>query len=508
MRRFLLLVIVSAFLAAFCVTSCRHKSNTILTPATDSSNFPDSIATILNKCTTSGCHNQASYQNAASLELDSWAHLFNGAINGAMVIPYSTTYSFLLAEVNPDSTLGPIVTDAPHNSYLTAAQYETLSNWIKNGAPDKNGNIPFASNADTRQKIYLTNQGCNLVAVIDAQSRQVMRYIPVGDANDQTPHDIKVSSDGAYAYVSLYNGDMVQKIDTRTDAVVGTLNLTSATLGGSIGGWSIIDLSPQDTAFMVSGYLCNYMVTANTATMQINTKKSLDVLNSGISSVFSSPHGVASNPTFDTFFTALQYGNEVIKFTFNPRFTPKTISVNGQPPVTTTSTDSTNPNPHYIIMSPDYSRYFVTCQQTGMVSVIDAHTDTLISQIQVGFYPQEMAICTSKNYLFVVCLDDHNNPTPNSYGSVYVIDYNNLSVVAKLYGNFNAPHDIAVDNQDGLLFIANRNVGSGSIPPHHSLSCGGTAGWYSVYDLNTLQPADNKQYDVQNDAYGIAPRFK
>lgn len=329
MRRFLLLVILSIFAGIFCATSCRRKSTTNVAPA-DTSNYPDSIANILvSKCATAGCHNPTSYQNASGLELDTWAHLFNGNNFGTVVVAYSTAYSTLLPEINPDSTL-----DLPHKQYalLTDAQYETLFNWIKNGAPDKNGNIPFASNPDTRQKIYLTNQGCNLVAVIDAQSRQVMRYIAVGDGNDQYPHDITISSDGAYAYVPLYDGNLVQKIDTRTDTIVSTCNLSAYTPGSSYGQWSIVTMSPLDTAIMVSGSLqTGSIATINTASMLLDPKKSIVPNNSGAGTIMPTPHGLASNPAFDTFFATLQYGNAVIKFGFTPRFWYKYVSVNGLP---------------------------------------------------------------------------------------------------------------------------------------------------------------------------------
>lgn len=510
MKRILVFLVISVFAVVSFTTSCRHKP--MATPVADSSAYPDSIAAILvNKCTNAGCHNQASYQNAGQLLLDSWAHLFNGGVSGAVVVAYDTTYSPLLYYVCPDSALGTIVNDPGHlPAPLTTSEYLTLRHWVALGAPDKNGNVPFASNPDTRQKIYLTNQGCNLVAVIDAQSKLVMRYVHVGDLANVTPHDVVVSSDGAYAYVSLFDGNEVQKIDTRTDVVVGTLNLNTATLGGASGQWSIISLSPQDTAFMVSGYLQDgYMVTANTSAMQTDIKKTLDQQTSGGGNLFPWPHGLTNNPTFDTFFAALQYGNEVVKFGFSPRVWYKYLSVNGQTPGSTTdTTNNTTPNPHQLQMLPDNSRYFVTCQGTGMVSVMDAHTDSLISQIQVGAYPQEMALCTSKNYLFVVCMEDFNNPTAGAHGSVYVIDYTTLQVVKTLYGDFSEPHDIAVDNQDGLLFIANRNDDANGVVSHHSTSCGGNAGWYTVYDLNTLQPADSKRYEVTKDAYAISPRFK
>ncbi len=517
MRKFILFATVLFFTAIIFTVSCRHKPNvTPVVVTADSSNFPDSISKILvSKCDVDGCHNKASSINAGQLALDSWEHLFNGGLGGAVAIAYSPDYSLLLQRVNMDPALGTAIFDydSMHNKLLTTAQYLTLSNWIKNGAPDKNGNIPFAADPDTRQKIYLAHSSpCNVVAVIDAKSKLIMRYIKVGDQLDELPHDVEVSSDGAFAYVSLFGGNLVQKIDTRTDAIVSTINLSTETQGAAAGGWSIIYLSPQDTAFMVSGYVPNGgIVSVNTAAMQVDNKKTIDFRNTGSSSFFSYPHGIASNPTFDTFFTTLQYGNAVIRYSCNPlKF--KFISVNGQTPGSTDSTDHTSPNPHQVIMAPDYSRYFVTCQHTqnlpGTVSVIDAHTDAIDTQITVGSYPQEMAISTSKNYLFVACMEDYDNPNAGMLGSVYVINLSTYEIVKKIYGNFRQPHDIAVDERDGLLFIGSRNADAGGVVSHHSTSCGGNAGWYSVYDLNTLMPADNQYYQAGRDAYTLAVRFK
>jgi len=67
------------------------------------------------------------------------------------------------------------------------------------------------------KKIYLTNQGCDLVAVIDAKSRLIMRYIPIGDASDKAPHDIEVSVTGCMRIFLFTMAAMSRKIDTRKD---------------------------------------------------------------------------------------------------------------------------------------------------------------------------------------------------------------------------------------------------------------------------------------------------
>ena len=506
MRRIIVLLAALITAAVVCVTSCVHKPQVQVVPA--NGNYPDSVAKIfLSRCTNSGCHNQASYQNAAGLLLDTWDHLLQGGINGAEIVAYNTQYSPLLYYINAHDTPADIrIPDPGHlDTPLTLAEYKTIKNWIACGAPDRNGNIPFASNPDTRQKIYLTISRCNLIAVIDAKSKVVMRYIPVGTyPGNEALHDIEVSSDGKYAYTCFIDNNLLMKIDTRSDTVIGAANLTGAVLGSlGAGSWSIINLSPEDTALMVSGYLPNgYIVTINTNTMQINSRLSIDV-NTGGTDIFVNPHGITSNATFDTFFATLQYGNVVNKFSFAPIFKYKYVRIDGNPAVTTNNPST--PNPHQIEMSPDYSKYFVTCQNTGEVRVMDAYADTLIKTITVGGYPQEMAISESKGYLFVVCMLDSLNPNPGTYGSVYVIDYNTLDVVKTLYGDFYQPHDAAVDEQDGLLFICSTN--QTGPPLHHSSGpCGGNNGWYTVYDLNTFQP-DPKRYQVSADPYAISPRF-
>jgi len=498
-------LILSLSAALVCITSCTHKSQVAVIPVTDTSGYPDSVSKIIvSNCAISGCHNQASYQNAAVLLLTTWANMFNGGVYGAEVVAYSPKYSPLLYYCNAYDSTDPIANDPGHlPKPITLQQYQTLKNWIAKGAPDKNGNIAFSSNPATRQKIYLCmSSGCNQVAVIDAKSKLVMRYIPVGDGLDYAGHDIQVSADGMNAYLSLYSGSYVQKISTLTDTVVATANVGSVASGGTGGNWSVINLSPDASELMVSGWTTpGYIVSLNTATMQIIANKSVDVFTGGTAS-FQYPHGLGGNATWDTFFAALQYGNVINKFSFTPTYHLKQIPIKGNQAVL--STTSTSPDPHQIEMSPDYSKYFVTCQNSNEVRVMDTHTDALLDSIPVGKYPQEMAISRSKGYLFVACMRDDQNLTAGAIGSVYVIDINTLQVVKKLYGFFNQPHDVCVDEQDGLIFICSTNQGGVA---HHISTCGGANGWYSVYDLNTLLPADNKVYEVLSFPYALANRF-
>ncbi|MCD6011584.1 MAG: hypothetical protein K0Q79_1446 [Flavipsychrobacter sp.] len=491
-----------AILVVLFAISCTHKGR-VAEVVPDDGNYPAEIAKIITyKCTNSGCHNQASYKNAAELLLDTWWHMLQGSIHGADVVAYSPKFSTLLYYLNTDSATGPVISSKPGHldTPLTKDEYTTLYNWIAKGAPDKHGNIPFASSPESRQKLYLNVQGCNLIAVIDAKTRLVIRYIPVGSPTDKTPHVIRTSKDGRFAYVPFYNGSLLQKLDMQTDTVIASINIGSFATGG-VGNWSSMVLSPLDTALLVSGWINNGCVVAiNTANMHRIGHKSIDLL-SGITSLFPFPHGVAANKTFDTFYATLQ--QNIIRYAFNSSGVlsyHKIISAPGAP--------------HEIEMTPDHSKYFVTCPRSAaepscrQVRVYDAHNDTLLRSFEVGTEPKEMALAPSRNLLFVTCMEDGANPQVNRRGSVYVFNYSTLSVEAILYGDFFQPHGIAVDEQNGLVFIPSRNADPSGPAPHHSTSCSGRPGWYTVYNLNTLQPADNKRYDVPSDPYSIATRFR
>src|SRR5690606_3597994 len=120
---------------------------------------------------------------------------------------------------------------------------------------------------------------------------------------------------------------------------------------------------------------------------------------------------------FTSFFITAQYGNVVYKIQpATGNF--KLISIDGQPPVTVAG----RRDPHEIMMTPDYSKYFLTCEASNEVRVMDAKADTLIKVIPVGIKPQEIAMSKSKPYALITCMED-NSSNPGFRGSVYVIDY-------------------------------------------------------------------------------------
>jgi DNA-binding beta-propeller fold protein YncE len=496
-----LLVTVILSVAFF---SCKYEH---AAPAPTDGNYPPEIAKIfISKCATAGCHNAASYQNANGLLMDTWEHLFKGGNSGSVIVPYSTSYSSLLSFINTDVALGPVSVPAmPLNApALSKEEYLTVKNWIINGAPDKNGNIAFATQPDTRQKIYITQQGCDAVAVIDGGTQLIMRYIQVGVLPNtiESPHNLHFSPDGKYAYICYANSTYLQKIDAARDTVIASVDLNIT--GQQLTNWGTLHVSPDGQHVLVTyfdGVAKGAVVSINTNTMTIEQR-----LGS-----FEHPHGIANTLNYDTLFVNSQYGNVVYKYPSDFSFIPRKVSLDGNAPTFTQFTQ----DPHDIIMSPDYSKYFVSCQSSNQLRVMDTHHDTLIKVINIGLspsgansaMPQEIAISKSMPYLLVTCVNDIST-VAGFLGSVYVINYNTYQVVKRIDGLCWQPHGITVDDKNGVFYVVSRNYSSDGPAPHHSSVCGGRNGWYNIYSIHTLEPINTHRYEMSADAYSADTRFK
>lgn len=479
-------------------TACKHPKPTPVIPDIDpaSTQYPLEIAKILvSKCAVSGCHNEKSYSAAGSLRLDDWQYLFDGSSNGAVAIPYSPENSSLLYFLNPGGydELSVVPTMPFNADPLSKEEYSLIKSWIADGAPDKNGNIPFGSNATTRQKYYQTQQGCDLMAVIDAEKNVVMRYIKLGNNPNaiETAHFVDIDDQGRYAYVCFVTGNIIQKIDLKTDKIVGEVNTTDG--GGNGLNYNIVKVSPDGSKLVASQLDGNgriLIIDANT--MQVED----DI------ATLKNPHGIAFNASFDTLYITGQNGNTVFKMATNGRGKEE-ISIDGKP----TNQVAGGPDPHEIIMTPDYSKYFLSCENTNDVRVVDRVTGNLLKVIPVGLEPQEFAIAKKLPYLFVTCMED-DSPNAGFKGSAYVINYNTLEVVKRIDGTFFQPHGVAIDEQNGKFIIASRNSNPNGPAPHHSSDCGGRNGYYQVFDLNTLEPASGRRYEVTPEPYAMDIRFR
>ena len=466
---FLLSVIVISITA-----SCRYDKGDEPDPVANSG-YPDEIGAILvKKCATSGCHNTQSKDAASGLDLSTWDNMLNGNNSGAVIVPYNVENSILLRFVNTDTTLGKvqIPTMPLNNSPLSVAEYNTLKNWIANGAPDKNGKIYFAPTANQR-KYYISNQACDLIAVCDPVRKVIARYIKVGvqDNASEQPHTLKLSPDGNYWYAVFYTGYVFQKFSAYNDSLVGEVTLSS-------GGWSSFCFSPDGK----KAYLSD-LDHSGIAVIDLVNMVQLQYL----PGIYDNAHGMGINPKTGYLYVTNQYGTAIHKSDTND--------------LTSTDAIPIGVKTHEIVFSPDSSKYFLTCDYSSEVLVMDATTNALITSIPTGAAPKEMSLSHKYPYLFVTCMETQN---VNSFyrGSVAVINYQTNQKIKELSEAFFQPHGIAVNDDEEVVYIASRNVDPSGPAPHHVSDCGRN-GFLSLIDMKTLTVDPDYKNELSSDPYSI-----
>lgn len=454
------------FLYIFFLASCSYDKVEVK-PDTG---YPDAIGKILvTKCAVDGCHNAASRFASAGLEFNTWDKMFDGGRNGTSVIPYSADNSFMLYSVNTDSAKGPILfpTMPLQAPSLTSEEYQTLVEWISNGAPDNKGFVKFSDDIN-RKKIYICMQGCDKVAVLDAKTKIIMRYINVGidPAVIEAPHLVRVSPDGKFWYVVFYSGSSIQKFSTENDELVSSLDIGN-------GNWNTVIITPDGSKGFVNGTGTNTIQIVNLTTMTLET-----TLHS-----YEFPHGGFITPDGQFLYLSCQNGNFIHKIDLlSAPFYDNSWSVilaPGQQRSTSSSLD-----PHELIQTPDGTKYFVSCQTSNEIRVFQTSNDSLLAIIPVGVKPQELDVSHNHPYIFVTCTEDP--VSSNKKGKVYVINYNSMSVINTVYTGYQ-PHGLAVDDEENLVYVANLNYDSNGPAPHHVSGCGGRNGDLAIINMNTLQ---------------------
>jgi DNA-binding beta-propeller fold protein YncE len=453
----------------------------------DTSCYPDAVGKILvDKCATSGCHNSQSSGNANGLDYSSWENMFKGGKNGSSVIPFSTDYSYMLYFCNPDSSLGiSLEPKMPFNGTpLSTDEYMTLKNWIADGAPNCQGTVNFSGNPN-RKKFYVCMQPCNKVAVFDAETRVIMRYINVGNGNGG-PHQVRITPDGKYWCAVFYGGNILQVFRTDDDTEVGTISLGI----GNPESWNTVSFTSDSKMAFVSNLASpgGMVAVVDLTTMtQVIPLGGMDY-----------PHGTFVTNHDSMLYVTCQTGNILYKVHLKDELNQWSIDQVNLGNLTP-SMDS-----HEITFSPDGSRYYLSCQGRSEVRVYNAADDQLITVIPVGVKPQEFSISEKNHWLFVSCTEDSVS-AGNSIaqkGSIYVIDYNSNTVVTHLYPGYQ-PHGLAVDEDHNVVYVANLNYDGGPAP-HHISACGGRNGYISIIDMNTLQLLnvtlpDGSQFTYKNE---------
>ena len=210
------------------------------------------------------------------------------------------------------------------------------------------------------------------------------------------------------------------------------------------------------------------------------------------------PYGATINQNQDTIYVTALRGNFIYKIPINDPANFSTIILDGSSTVNTTNAIG----PSSIVFSNDNSTYYVTCQISNEVRVMQASNDSLIAVIPTGQFPVEMALSSTMPYLFVSCMED-KTIDPNVRGQVAVINTNTNTIIKYIYTG-HQPHALAINNSTGKVYVANRNVSNDGPHSHHTSVCGGKNGYITIIDINTLMLVPGFKTEVSVDPYGMA----
>lgn len=455
--------------------------------------YPEDIASVFRtSCANAGCHTATSSEAAAGLNMETWASLFEGSRGGSPVIPYSPDQSYLLYSINTDTSRG--VTLSPTmpigGSHLSDDEYNRIRQWILEGARNAKGEERFPAKAD-RIKWYIGNQGCDLVSVFDAESKQVMRYVQVGNVPglSESPHMIKISKDKKYWYVVfLAANPHIEKYSTLNDEKVADIYIGS-------GDWNTFNISP-DGKF---GFAVAYN---GQAVAIVDLEK--DTLATPLLAFQDKIHGAAIHPNQQKLYITLQDGSGLYVLDYDNNgdilnFEPVDLIQTIQPTIAGPLW------PHELAFTPDGSKYFVSCQHSNEVRVFETANNTILAVIPVGDDPTEFARDDEAGHLFVTCTEDLSTFAGQSdkRGSVAVIDYNSNTLVKSIYVGYQ-PHGLDIDPVNGYLVVANRNNSPGGPAPHHSSNCGVRNGYLALVNLQTLEVVSGFKPELSDDPYTVA----
>lgn len=454
----------------------------------DYNGYPQEVGKIIvNNCAVSGCHNSASKEACVELDLSSWDKLFAGGRNNSSVIPFRPDQSFFLYSINTFDDMGPKLSPSmPANkAHLSRENVETIRNWIAEGAPDKNGYVKWSEDLN-REKIYVMNQGCDLLTVFDAKTKLIMRCVDVGNSPaTEAPHDMYVSPDGQYLYISFYAGSVFQKYRTTDDVKVGELNLNQQS-------WHSFSISGNSKYALVSHLEADGKV----ALIDLSTM-TLKVMYQG-SGLFVYPHGNALNYTGTLAYITCQQENFIYKVDLSDPQNPDIRQIPLNPG------DIPNVSgvfkPYAVEFSPDYAKYYVTCQGTNELRIFQSSNDSLLQVIHTGGVPQVMSLSETKPYMYVPCMEDSSNSSTQS--SVNVIDLNTNQLIASI-NTGNQPRSCVVDDANNVVWVANRNISGTGWAPHHTTACEGRNGYVTIIDQNTLQLVPDWKCEVSVDPYHV-----
>jgi len=432
----------------FC--GCGEKNEVIQSGDVVPGRFTSDVMPIFNRsCNGSDCHGGSPRGFAGGLDLTSYGAIFRGSSFGTVVVSGSPFMSHLVQSINQtDTNISPLSSAVMPVSrdLLPAGDIRTIVDWIRDGARDDDGSLPF-SKPPPQGRLFFSSQSVDLVGVIDPVTGLITRYVSVGNplpltSPPQAPHNVQVDALGQYYYVTMITANLLKKYDAVTNQLVGQVG---------------VGTSPAHVVITHDGtkaYVTNFDLTVgrvfavNAATMTV-----LDTIRAA--PFMKGTHGARLSHD-GRFLYIGNNGTDILTVvnTSNDSVVAEIPVVGDVPPF-----GSFTYKPYQIAVRGDDRYLYVTLNGRGLVSVIERNGDqfTVRDTIPVGVKPLQCEVTPDQRYLYVC---------NQGSGSVSVIDAQSNRILTTIEDVGKQPHGVDVSDDSRTVYVTCENQ-VGSDPPHH-----------------------------------------
>ncbi len=471
-----IIILTSILLSLLLFTSCTLVDYD--DPNPDETNFgyaSKDVSNILNgTCAASGCHVGNSPVNGLSTETQSV--IMNGSTSrpykggsyygGDVIIPFNPSKSLLLQFVK-----GNITSKISFNhKILDANQITTLENWIKDGAKNSNGDVPFDN--PKSYTVYACNSASENLSVIDGTKNVAAKVLEVSDTTFTANTPYWVAEYGSYYYLTLSNSNKLLKVKKSDNTLVGvTSNLISA---------GMIKLSKDGTRAYISR-----------ASNSVSTYNSIYVVNTSNMSLrkiitfpfYGLPHGLALDITRNYLYVA--------------------DAVNNMVHVINTLTDvvidiryslTTNFYPLFIKTSPDGNYLYLSAKNTNELLVMNTQSRIVVEKIKL--LPKPMGISVSNNGSKIYVASNGGNAI--EVVTKTVNNWNKSNTIT--HPTMNMPFALDITSDNNYLYVTNQNSNGKFIPTY---KVKGEKNISTITIINTVTEAVIKSIEVEEEAAGI-----
>ncbi|MDB5031396.1 gliding motility-associated C-terminal domain-containing protein [Mucilaginibacter sp.] len=256
---------------------------------------------------------------------------------------------------------------------------------------------------------YIANSGDGTISLIDVRTNTLTNTLPVGS----NPFEVSVTPGGAWLYISNPDANMVSVLNTTTNAIEKTITV----------GYQPVDLvvSPDGTTVYVVNSGDNTVSIINTATKTVT--------------------GLISLPSFGRL-GAIAISPDGNKIYIGSTSVSKLAVVNTTTHSTSVISLGTIGASYGVTVSPDGRTVYVGA---GMLVVVNAATNSVITTINTGFAPYHIAITSNGLYVYVTNANSNTVSVVNTATNTIVT---NISVYIQ-------PQNLVLSADDGSLYVIN-----------------------------------------------------